>query len=107
MRRVPESGRESPRPVDVGSVTVLKTPLFESVSVSVSSSDSPVRLFVMRTTSVSIFVPFTLASVSRIVVGSESPGSIVVGYVAACVVSLHATRILPERDESVPVCVSM
>ncbi len=85
---------------------MLNSPLLTPLSVSVRSSISPVRLLVTRTTSVSISVPSIFASVSRIVVGSESPGSIVVGYVDVCVVSPHATIMLPDVVESVAVCVS-
>ncbi len=103
MRSVPERERESERLVEVGSDVTLKTPLFESVSASTRSSVSPVLLFVTRTTTVSIFVPFTLQSVSRMTGESDMPGSSEDGKVPLDVVSPQTTRMLPERDESVAV----
>ncbi len=92
--------------MEVCSLSVLNSPLLESVSVSVSSSVSPVRLFVTRTTTVSVSDAFVFASVSRIVVGSDAPGSIVVGNVPEEAVSGQTTVMTPEVTESVGVCVS-
>ncbi len=55
------------------SVATLKTPEFESVSVSVRFSVSPVRKFVIVTVAVSLMSPFRFSSESVMIGLTESP----------------------------------